>query len=105
VSDYRIDSTSEADAHALAIDSWWRDHRPASPDVFLSELTRAFKLLARVPALGATYDHPGAPPNVRRLLMRSTRTHVYYTVDQTARVVLVRAIWHASRGPARFGTP
>jgi hypothetical protein len=47
VSDYRIESTSEADAHAREIDSWWRDHRPAAPDLFLNELTRSFMLLAR----------------------------------------------------------
>ena len=104
MNDYRIDSTSEADDHAFAIDTWWREHRPGSPDLFLNELTRSFVLLARLPMLGAIYDHPGAPANVRRLLMRSTRNHVYYSVDEVTRVVLVRAIWHTSRGRGPFET-
>jgi hypothetical protein len=39
VSGYRVDSTAEADQHARAIDVWWREHRLAAPDLFLSELT------------------------------------------------------------------
>jgi hypothetical protein len=104
VSDYRIDSTSEADDHARAIDSWWRDHRPASPDLFLDELTRSFSLLARLPTLGAIYDHRGAPANIRRVLMRATRSHVYYSIDEAAHVILIRAIWHASRERGPFDT-
>jgi hypothetical protein len=61
VSDDRIESTAEADEHARAIDTWWREHRASSPDLFLNELTRVFALLARLPALGARYRHPGAP--------------------------------------------
>jgi hypothetical protein len=102
VSDYRIESTAEADEHARAIDTWWREHRTSSPDLFLNELIRVFALLARLPALGARYRHPEAPPDIRRLLMRSTRTHVYYSFDRSARVVVIRAIWHASRGHSPF---
>lgn len=102
MSDYRIESTAEADEHARAIDTWWREHRTSSPDLFLNELIRVFALLARLPALGARYRHPGAPPNIRRLLMQPTRTHVYYSVDRAARVVVIRAIWHMSRGRGPF---
>jgi hypothetical protein len=104
VSDYRIESTAEADEHARTIDAWWREHRTSSADLFLNELIRVFALLERLPALGARYRHPGAPPNVRRLLMRSTRTHVYYSFDRSARVVVIRAIWHASRERGPFET-
>ena len=104
MSDYRIESTAEADEHARAIDTWWREHRTSSPDLFLNELIRVFALLARLPALGAHYRHPGAPPNIRRLLMRPTRTHVYYSFDRSVRVVVIRAIWHASRGRGPFET-
>lgn len=102
MSDYRVDSTAVADAHAREIDRWWREHRPTSPDLFVNELARAFQLLARVPALGAAYEDPGAPADIRRVLMRPTRTHVYDSVDPVARIVVVRAIWHASRGPGPF---
>jgi hypothetical protein len=72
------------------------------PRSVLNELIRVFALLARLPALGARYRHPEAPPNIRRLLMRSTRTHVYYSFGRSARVVVIRAIWHASRGHSPF---
>jgi len=37
VNDYRIDSTSDAGEHARAFDAWWREHRPAAPDLFVNE--------------------------------------------------------------------
>jgi len=48
VSDYRIESTAEADEHARAMDTWWREHRTSSPDLFLNELIRVFALLERL---------------------------------------------------------
>jgi len=102
VNDYRIDSTSEADEHARAFDAWWRDHRSTKPDLFVNELARSLSLLARMPRLGVIYDSPGAPANIRRLLMRPTQSHLYYSVDTNARVVTIRAIWHASRGLGPF---
>jgi len=102
VSGYRVDSTAEADAHARAIDVWWREHRPASPDLFLHELTRVLALLAALPMLGVPYSHVAAPEGMRRLVMRPVKCHLYYTVDAEQRLILVRAIWHSSRGRGPF---
>jgi hypothetical protein len=102
VSEYRIDSTSEADGHARAIDVWWQEHRSVAPDLFLRELTHAFTLLATLPMLGAPYDHPAAPKGTRRLLLRPVKCHLYYTVDTVDRSILIRAIWHSSREAAPF---
>jgi hypothetical protein len=98
VSDYRIDSTAEADEHARIIDAWWREHRAAAPDLFLDELVLVFAMLARLPRLGAPYNHRSVTSGVRRVLMRRVRCHVYYTIDDVSRVLLIRAIWHSSRG-------
>lgn len=37
-------------------------------------------------------------PGARRLLIGKTRYHVYYTVHPEEEIVLIRAVWHASRG-------
>jgi hypothetical protein len=86
VNDCRIESTAEADEHARAIDSWWREHRTSTPDLFLNQLIRVFALLAQLPALGVRYRDPGAPPNMRRLLMRSTEP-MSITASITRRVL------------------
>jgi hypothetical protein len=35
---------------------------------------------------------------VRRVLLRKTRTHVYYSVDEDAELVTVLAVWGAPKG-------
>lgn len=102
MSGYRVESTPDADEHARVIDAWWRAQRPASPDLFLDELTRALALLATLPLLGVPYERQSAPEGTRRLALRRTKCHLYYTVDTGQREILVHAIWHASRGHGPF---
>ena len=87
-------TTPKADAQILAIDSWWREHRDKAPDLFEQELSLAFRTLAAAPGVGKRYPHPGG--EVRRVLLRSTRHHVYY-VEQDDRVVVL-AVWGAIKG-------
>ena len=35
---------------------------------------------------------------VRRILLRRTRYHVYYTCDPESGSAVIRAVWHAARG-------
>jgi hypothetical protein len=35
-----------------AIDDWWRRHRTAAPDLFMSELARMLSAIAMMPTLG-----------------------------------------------------
>ena len=56
---------------------------------------RFFELLESVPHIGRSYRHPTVK-NVRRVLLRSTRYHVYYVVHDDA--VIVLAVWSAVRG-------
>jgi hypothetical protein len=41
---YHVESSSEADAHARAIDGWWREQRAGVPGLFVDELTRVLAL-------------------------------------------------------------
>ncbi|MBP9112400.1 MAG: type II toxin-antitoxin system RelE/ParE family toxin [Polyangiaceae bacterium] len=74
------------------IDTWWRENRPAAPDMFLAELREAFVRISALPTLlrmreGDTYGS--------YLLVRS-RYHVYARVE--GEFLFVAAVWHASRG-------
>ncbi len=84
-------TTPQADLQILEIDAWWRDNRDKAPDLFEEELALAFRMLAVAPGAGRTYPHADA--RVRRVLLRSTRNHVYYVERDDC--VLVVAVWGA----------
>lgn len=88
-------TTPEADGQIRTIDDWWREHRRASPDLFIDELSDDFDKLARAPNLGRPYRRQSIP-GTRRILLRTTRYHVYYVPRD--RDVIVLAVWHAERG-------
>jgi plasmid stabilization system protein ParE len=69
--------------------------RPAAPDLFAQELTTGFGVLEAIPNAGREYAHPTVR-NVRRILLRSTRYHVYYVILGDA--VSVLSVWSAVRG-------
>ena len=50
-----VTTTPEADAQTRTIDDWWRENRPASPNLFFDELSSAFDLLAHAPNIGRLY--------------------------------------------------
>jgi plasmid stabilization system protein ParE len=85
----------EVEAEIRAIDAWWRENRPASPGLFAEELAGGLEILRGTPHVGRRYRHRDVP-NVRRLLLRATRYHIYYTVHGNA--VCVLAVWSAWRG-------
>ena len=78
-----------------AFGNWWLENRSAAPSLFSEELAAIFELLESVPHIGRSYRHPTVE-NVRRVLLRSTRYHVYYVVHDDA--VIVLAVWSAVRG-------
>ncbi|MGA2450798.1 MAG: type II toxin-antitoxin system RelE/ParE family toxin [Polyangiaceae bacterium] len=77
------------------VDAWWRQNRPASPDLFLAELESMLAATALMPALGAAIRGERVP-GLRRVLLRRTKYHVYYRVSGETLEVL--AVWHAARG-------
>jgi plasmid stabilization system protein ParE len=81
--------------HVDAADSWWRENRPAAPDLFLSELRRALSVVQGAPDSFAVLDEPRMH-GLRRILLEKSRYHLYWTTtDDTIEIL---AIWHTSRG-------
>lgn len=91
----RVLLVPEAREQVETIDDWWRENRPASPDLFLEELSSALDLLATAPNLGRRYPHTTVK-GVRRVLMRSSHYHVYYVAS--AEMVMVLSVWSGQRG-------
>lgn len=89
--------TASAERHFRAIDEWWQVNRTGAPGLFAWELTDAIRQLAGSPHSGKPYEVQ-RPVGARRLLLRRTGYHVYFTVDDEQRSVAIRAIWHAARG-------
>lgn len=79
------------------IDSWWREQRPDSPDVFADELAEAVKVLGATPGIGRLFTR--APP-VRRWMLSTTKHHVYYAFDDD--VLVVKRVWSARRRRPRM---
>ena len=87
----------EADEQARAIEDWWRVNRPAAPNLFTHELAAAFALLSGAPLAGRRYSARSIP-GLRRVMLPSSRYHVYYVYDGEHGEVNVLAIWSAVRG-------
>ena len=75
---------------------WWRENRPAAPNLFDEELRTALDQIRTAPGLGSFYEAMAGREH-RRVLMLQTRYHVYYRVAGPERVRVV-AIWSAVRG-------
>jgi plasmid stabilization system protein ParE len=95
VTDLRV--APRAEGHIRRISAWWREHRPAAPRLFALEVADALELLATMPTLGVYYAQRRGQ-TIRRLLLPRSRYHIYFTYDEAADVLEVRAVWHATRG-------
>ena len=91
----RIVVAPEAEEQVRTIDTWWNRERPAAPHLFVEELAAASELLGNAPLAGRRYPHPTVS-EVRRVLLRSSRYHVYYRPQGDELVIL--AVWGAVRG-------
>lgn len=91
----RVTLTPEAEDQVRTIDAWWRRERPAAPRLFSEELAATFALLGGAFQVGRRYPHPTLS-DVHRVLLRSSRYHVYYRIHESTIVVL--AVWSAVRG-------
>lgn len=87
---------SKRAAHAAdRIDARWRAFA-ADPSVFARELLEAVELLE-------TTRSPGAPfptakhPLLKRLLLRRSRCHVYFEVDEPKQMIRILHIWDGRR--------
>ena len=93
-----VRTTPQADLLILELDLWWREHRDRAPDLFEQELAVAFRTIGTAPLAGKRYPHPEVV-GVRRVLLRTTRNHVYYVVREDH--VLVVAVWGRPRTRGR----
>ena len=94
---YRVHATGHARRQMETAAQWWLANRDKAPELFVDELEAAQALLSGDPHAGTAFPTP-RHPGARRLLMFKTRYHLYYTVHDEDGLVLIRALWHASRG-------
>jgi len=90
---YRVVVLPKADRQLDMIDVWWRAHRLASPDLFMTEFERARARLAIFPDSGRRYGL------ARFVMLPVTRYLLYYAVDDAKAVVRILAIRSAHHGP------
>lgn len=87
-------------AEAKRIKTWWRENRPAAPDLFEQELDAALeRISARPSSVGTLYEQGDLEAPVRRVLLRKTQNYVYFAVEGDEIVVV--SVWGApkERGP------
>jgi plasmid stabilization system protein ParE len=90
----KVELSEEAHGQVLEIDTWWRQNRPAAPNLFTEEIDRLLLLLEARPNLGTPYD-TGAK-TVRRVLLR--RSHYYLYVVEHGDTLQVVSVWSVYRG-------
>jgi len=73
--------------------TWWQKNRD-DQSLFDDELTATLTELLATPTLGSSFRCDVDVP-VRRVLMKKTSNHLYFTVTETEIVIL--AVWGASR--------
>lgn len=93
----KVAFTPRARRRVVEVRAWWRANRPAAPELFEHELAEAVRALAEQPGLGRVYAAV-AGRAMRRLLLRKTEQHLYYTVDEASQILEVHTVWGARRG-------
>ena len=58
---YRVGFSRIADAQVETIESWWRENRPAAPEMFSRELDAAVRLLETSPLIGKRVPASACP--------------------------------------------
>ncbi len=76
---------------------WCVENDRGVPDVFLAEVEAAIERLSELPYSGHLYEKSPIDA-VRRVLLRRSGYHLYYTTDADVSDVVVRAVWYAGRG-------
>lgn len=93
----KVDVHPAAAVEADTADAWWRAHRADATDAFARELADALELLSRAPEMAPTYRRQRGRV-VRRLLLPTSRYHLYYVVETSPARVVVLAVHGAVRG-------
>jgi plasmid stabilization system protein ParE len=77
-------------------DDWWRTNRDAK-DLFVQEFAEVLELLQTTPKLGQHYTRVRGRA-VLRVLMKKTRCHVYYHLNESEQAVEIYSVWGARKG-------
>lgn len=85
-------------AEVATIARWWREHRPAAPRLFQTELDEALLLLAEQPDRGRRV-RARRRPNLRVLTLLRTRYLVFYELIPRPLEVIVTRVRHGHRRP------
>ena len=93
----RLRLTPRALAEAKRLKSWWVSNRD-DRDLFDDEFSATLAKLLKTPMIGTSYSSR-FEVGVRRVLMKKTNNHLYFTVHDEEVVVL--SVWGAprKRGP------
>lgn len=93
----RLIVAPSAEGQIRRISAWWHNNRPAAPRRFETELADTLMALVTMPTLGIHYAER-RDIVIRRVLLPRSRYHVYFSHDEQADIVEIRAIWHSARG-------
>jgi hypothetical protein len=93
----RIEFAPEALEQIRTVHDWWKNHRPAAPDLLHEELAATLEIIGSSPSAARAYPF-SAIPGLRRMLMPRTRYHLYFSFHEQRALIFVHALWHASRG-------
>lgn len=84
---------------AEQVDTWWRANRPDSRHAFATDFAVAIAVIHSFPLIRPPHDVvEGAV--IRRQLVKRTKHHVYYTVEETTQTVRILYVWGGPRGSA-----
>ena len=86
--------TPQAELEADREREWWRENRRDSPDLFDDELAAVIDKITRRPTTGTIHESE-FPEEIRKVLMRKTSNHVYFTVHEGEIVIL--SVWGAAQ--------
>lgn len=100
----RLRIAEEADEQIRRIEAWWRQNRTKAPERFSEELADALEAITATPLTGQSYRVVRST-RIRRVLLVTTRYHLYFSYDEPSDLVEVRAVWHSSRGRGPELTP
>ena len=93
---WRVFLSLEARAQLEAAALWWDEQRSVGRDVLLTEFEDAIDRIRTQPEAAPTFRVRRGIVT-RRLLLRLTRYHVYYSIDGAAGEIRITAVWHGSR--------
>ncbi len=99
---YVVVMAASAFADACELIDWWREGRAEAPNLLGDELAAAIARLGQAPRLGRVVRQT-AGTVVRRVLLRRSRVHIYYVVNDVALTVEMVAVWHAMRDRDPWG--